>query len=325
MQTYQIPNSDLTVSRIAYGCMNLGGAWDDQPLTDANKKAAITAIATAYESGVNLFDHADIYMRGKSEQAFAEIWQAIPGIRDKIILQGKCGIRFADDPQKGMPGRYDFSYEHIIRSVEGSLERLQTDYLDILLLHRPDPLVEPEEVARAFSDLQQSGKVRYFGVSNHAGAQIALLQKFVDQSLIINQVEINLLHSHLINEGVTFNQHHANDCRTDGTLSYCRLHDILIQAWSPVAGGKLFKNEWEIENPAQKSAAALLQKMAEEKQTSREAIALGWLLRHPAQIQPIIGTTKPERIRASVLADDIQLTREEWYELFIAARGASMP
>ena len=325
MKTYQISNSDLTVSRIAYGCMNLGGAWDDQSVTAANKKTAIAAIVTACESGINLFDHADIYMRGKSERAFAEIWPAIPGIRDNIILQSKCGIRFPDDPQKGMPGRYDFSCEHIIRSVEGSLKRLQTDYLDILLLHRPDPLIEPEEVARAFSDLRQSGKVRYFGVSNHTGAQIALLQKFVDQPLIVNQVELSLLHSHLIDEGVTFNQHHPGDCRTEGTLSYCRLHDILIQAWSPVAGGRLFKNEWEIENPAQKSAAALLQKMSAEKQTSLEAIALGWLLRHPAQIQPIIGTTKPARIRASVLADNIQLTREEWYELFIAARGASMP
>lgn len=175
MQSYFVHHTNLNVSRIAYGCMNIGGSWDGNPMTADQKAKATAAVMTAYDQGITFFDHADIYSRGKSEQVFGEILQQLPAMREKIVLQTKCGIRRKDDPQLGDPGRYDFSYEHIISSVEGSLRRLQTDRVDILLLHRPDPLIEPEEVARAFDELHRSGKVRYFGVSNHTGAQIALL------------------------------------------------------------------------------------------------------------------------------------------------------
>lgn len=179
------------------------------------------------------------YTRGKSEAAFGEVVRQSPALRQKIVIQSKCGIRLEDVPRPGDPGRYDFSYGHIVRSVEDSLRRLQTDYLDILLLHRPDPLVEPDEVARAFDELQRIGKVRYFGVSNHTASQIELLKGSVSQPPVVNQVELNLLHTHLIEDGILANQEENRYTGAAGTLDYCRLHGILIQAWAPMAGGKL--------------------------------------------------------------------------------------
>ncbi|HOU15592.1 MAG TPA: aldo/keto reductase [Anaerolineae bacterium] len=330
MKTYHIACTDLTVSRLAYGCMKIGGSWGPEPLTQADKAAAVKAVVAAYEQGITLFDHADIYTRGKSEEAFAAVWPIIP--RDKIIVQSKCGIRFAGDPYPGAPHRFDFSYEHIVASVEGSLRRLRTDYLDILLLHRPDALMEPEEVARAFDDLAAAGKVRYFGVSNHTAAQMALLRIHADQPIVINQVQLSLLHHYLISEGVIANiagkpAVYGEPGRTalaTATLDFCRAHGILVQAWGPVAGGQILNPPADAA-PHVKATAALVAQMAQEKGTTPEAIALAWLLRHPAGIQPIIGTTKPERIAASCLADDVTLTREEWYALFTAGRGEPLP
>jgi predicted oxidoreductase len=324
MKTYRIHRTDLIVSRIAYGCMNIGGSWDGNPVSTGQKAKASAAVMAAYEHGITLFDHADIYSRGKSEQVFGEILQEHPGIRTNIVLQTKCGIRRKDDPHAGVPGRYDFGYEHIIAAVEGSLRRLRTEYVDILLLHRPDPLVEPEEVAKAFDELHENGKVLYFGVSNHTGGQITLLQNYVRQPIVINQVELNLLHNHLINEGIVANMEGGHFTAAPGTLDYCRLNDIMIQAWAPVAGGKLFNSVQQTEEHL-KNLAEMISSMAKERQTSREAIMLAWLLRHPAGIQPIIGTTNPERIIASSEADNVTLTREEWYELFVAARGKAVP
>ena len=237
MKTYSIPHTDLEVSQIAYGCMQIGGGWNREPVSAQTRKEAMAVVHAALESGINFFDHADIYCMGKSEEVFAALWEGAPRLRQKIFVQTKCGIRFGDDPVPGAPHRFDFSYKHILHSVENSLKRLGTDYLDVLLLHRPDPLVEPEEVARAFDELQTSGKVRYFGVSNHTAAQIALLQKFVTQPLIFNQVEFNAIHSHMLNEGVIFNQDRpAWVVRGNGTIEFCRMNDIILQAWSPVAG-----------------------------------------------------------------------------------------
>ncbi len=324
LQTYTIPQTDLVVSRLAYGCMKIGGGWGHAPLNEATKAAAVEVVTAAVEAGITLFDHADIYTRGKSEAAFAEIWKALPGLRDEIVLQSKCGIRLADDPHPGAPARYDFSYQHIIDSAEGSLRRLRTDYLDLFLLHRPDPLVEPEEVARAFDRLHAEGKVRYFGVSNHTVGQMELLRRHLVQPLVVNQVELSLLHAHLITEGVLANQEGGPSARATGILDYCRLHEIQIQAWSPVAGGKLFKPPEDTE-PHLREAAALVAQLAEAKQTSKEAVVLAWLLRHPAGILPVIGTMKPARIQASCLADTVELSREEWYALLAAARGAQVP
>lgn len=324
MSNLPIPHTSLSTSPLAYGCMQIGGSWDDKPLTAAERRRAIDAVTAAYEGGITLFDHADIYCRGKSEEAFSAMWQAIPGFRDNILLQSKCGIRFGGDPQPHYPPRYDFSYEHIVASVQGSLRRLRTDRLDILLLHRPDPLVQPEEVARAFDQLHTSGKVRYFGVSNHTAGQIALLQKALDQPLIVNQLEFNLLHNHLLDEGIIANQSKPRHALASGILDYCRLNGILVQAWSPVSGGALINPPPSAADNV-RAATALVQQMARDRATSPEAILLAWILRHPARIQPIIGTTRPERIRASAQAPAIHLSREEWYNLYVTARGGSLP
>ncbi|MCB9135045.1 MAG: aldo/keto reductase [Anaerolineales bacterium] len=330
MNLYPLANTDLKVSRLAYGCMKLGGNWTPAPAADEEKHHAAHLIETALEQGINFFDHADIYTRGKSESVFGEILTASPGLRETIILQSKCGIRFPDDPTPGVPARYDFSYAHILLSVDNILARLQTEYLDILLLHRPDPLMEPEEVAHAFDELHASGKVRHFGVSNHTAGQIALLQKYLNQPLVANQVELNLLHSGLISEGILANQRDVPHTAAMGTLDYCRLHGIMIQAWAPVAGGSLIDPRPDADtdvqrDPAAQRAAALIARLAAEKSTTREAIALAWLLRHPAGIQPIIGTTNRDRLIASCAADTVALSREEWYALLVAARGKPVP
>ena len=322
MKTYPLADG-LTASRIGYGCMHLSRAWDASPITLEERRNAQRLVETALAHGITLFDHADIYARGKSEQVFGDVLRASPGLRAKMVLQSKCGIRFADDPP-GAPQRYDFSHAHIVASVEGSLARLGVDHLDILLLHRPDPLVEPDEVARAFDALHASGKVRHFGVSNHTPGQIDLLRRHVRQPLVANQVEISLLHLPLIDEGVVANTTGHAYASAAGTLDYCRLHDIRVQAWSPLASGKLASTS-EFSDPAVRDTATLLRQLADAKGVTPEAIQLAWLLRHPAGIQPIVGTTDPVRLVACAAADEVPLSREEWYALFTAARGGRVP
>jgi predicted oxidoreductase len=316
MKTYFIPKTNLEVSRISYGCQKL--------VSIEEKSKAVKVISTAIEQGITLFDNANVYGGGKSEDIFGEALREMPGLRDKIVVQSKCGIRRPGDPNPDAVNRYDFSSEHIIQSVEGSLRRLKSDHLDILLLHRPDPLIEPEDVAKAFSELHGTGKVRHFGVSNHTAGQIALMEQYVEQPIVINQVQLSLVHSHLINDGIIFNREGVVYHAADGTLDYCRLNDIMVQAWAPVANGKLF-NRPQDAPPDVARVCETIAKLADEKQTTKEAIAIAWLLRHPARIQPIIGTTNPDRVTASCLADSIELSREEWYELFAAARNIRVP
>lgn len=322
MQAYRIPGTPLDVSRIACGCMRLGGTWDPTPLTDADRARAAALVEAACDEGLTLFDHADIYTRGKSEEVFGELLVQQPGLRDRVVLQSKVGIRFAGEPDADDPGRYDFSRDHLVTAVEGCLRRLRTDRLDLLLLHRPDALVEPEEVAQAVSDLSRAGKVRFFGVSNHTAGQIALLRRFVEQPFVVNQVELNLWHAGLIEEGLVFNTAAgASLPPTGGTLDYCRRHGILVQAYSPVAKGK----PWAGPSTSGRADIALIDRLAQKYEVSREAIAIAWLLRHPAGIQPVTGTRTPERLRACCGADRVTLTREEWYALLVAARGAPLP
>lgn len=325
MDTQSLGSSDLTVTRIAYGCMQLGGSWDNTPLAEATRQQALTVVRTALDAGINFYDHADIYCHGKSEETFTTLWQDNPGLRGQIVLQSKCGIRFGGEPNPDSPHRFDFSYEHIMHSVEGSLQRLNTDYLDVLLLHRPDPLVELEEVARAFDDLHAAGKVRWFGVSNHTAAQIELLRHFVRQPIITNQVAFNIIHTHMLNEGIAFNQDNPLLSRNEGTLEYCRLHNITLQTWGSLAWGLVTGRTTK--NPPEKisKTAALVAEMAKEKGTSGEAILISWILRHPARMQAIIGTTNTLRIKACCQTDGLALTREEWYRLFTAGRGEVLP
>lgn len=323
MEKYKIKNSDLELSRLIYGCMKLS-TWDSNPITKEEISHAEKLINKSIENGVNTIDHADIYCFGKAEKVFGEVLKADPGMRENIILQSKCGIRMQGDPNENSPGRYDFSCEYIIESVENILKRLNTDYLDILLLHRPDPLMEPEEVAAAFDKLITSGKVKHFGVSNFTSMQIALLQKYVEQKIIINQVEINLLHNSLINDGVVANINSDKFSNVSGTLDYCRLNDIQIQAWSPLAKG-VFTNVPEGSSQNIFDTANYVKQLGNEKNVSTEAIVLAWLLKHPAKIQPVLGTSNLDRLNACLQADKVELSREEWYQLFIYARGESLP
>ena len=322
MKTYPLTDG-LATSRIGYGCMHLSRAWDATPVTADERRNAQRLVETALAHGITLFDHADIYARGKSERVFGDVLRASPGLRARMVLQSKCGIRFADDPP-GTPQRYDFSHDHLVASVDGSLARLGVEYLDVLLLHRPDALVEPEEVARAFDALHASGKVRHFGVSNHTPGQIELLRRHVRQPLVANQVEISLLHLPLIDEGVVANTTGHAYASAAGTLDYCRLHDIRVQAWSPLASGKLASTS-EFSDPVIRETATLLRQLGDAKGVAPEAIQLAWLLRHPAGIQPIVGTTDAVRLVACAAADEVQLSREEWYALFTAARGGRVP
>lgn len=324
MQTCTLPGSSLALSRIGYGCMGMGGTWDATPLDDGDVARAANAVATAVELGITLFDHADIYCRGKSEDVFGRLLADQPGLRDRIVLQSKCGIRFADDPIPGAPARYDFSRDHIVASVEASLKRLRTSHLDILLLHRPDPLWEPDEVARAFDSLHASGKVRHFGVSNHTAAQIAALQSAIDQPIVVNQVQLSLWHAALFTDGLVFNRHAPAVAGVTGTLDYCRERGILVQAYSVMGKGTRLVPEVDA-NTADRATADLITQLAHRHVVSREAIVVAWILRHPAGIQPVLGTRTPERLRACCEADGVGLSREEWYALLTAAHGEPVP
>lgn len=325
MKTQTLGVSDISATRIAYGCMPLGGTWDNQPLSEATRKEAVNIVRAALDQGINFYDHADIYCLGKSEEAFSAIWQTAPALRSKIYLQSKCGIRFAGDPTSGAPHRFDFSYEHILRSVEGCLKRLKTDYLDILLLHRPDPLVEPEEVASAFYELHKAGKVRWFGVSNHTAAQLELLRRYLDQPLVANQVAYNVVHTHMLDEGIVYNQDNPRLARNEGTIEYCRLHNITLQAWGSLAWGFLTGRKPEKPDEKYSKTSVLVSELARQKDVSGEAILIAWILRHPAHIQAVLGTTNLARIAAACQGDAVELTREEWYRLFTAGRGESLP
>ncbi|CAM4363704.1 aldo/keto reductase [Paenibacillus tarimensis] len=314
----------IPASRLVLGCMGLGGGWNSDPVTDEHYKQASETMEAALASGITMFDHADIYTMGKAEMVFGNALREHTGLRESIILQSKCGIRFSDGPDK--PHRFDFSSEHILSSVDGILSRLKTDYLDILLLHRPDPLMEPEEVADAFEKLIAAGKVRHFGVSNMGAGQIRLLQSACTVPLIVNQLELNLAHTDWIDQGVHINQHAGKDqIFPEGTLEFMRMENIQIQAWGPLARGLFTGAPLENQPDHIKDTAALVAELAEEKDTSPEAIVLAWLMKHPACVQPVIGTVNPVRIKACAKAIDLSLTREEWYRLYLASRGRPLP
>ncbi len=300
MNKIKLGNSELEVGEISLGCMRMSGL---------SKQDAANVIETAREEGIDLFDHADIYGGGKSEEIFADSVEMKPSVRDKMIIQTKCGIR---------NGYFDFSKEHILSSVEGSLKRLQTEYIDIFLLHRPDALMEPEEVAEAFTRLKESGKVRYFGVSNQNPMQIELLKKYLKEDLIVNQLQLSIMHTPMIDAGLNVNmQHDPAVVRDSGVLEYSRLNDITIQAWSPFQYG-MIKGTF-MGNDAFPEVNAKLQELAERKGVTDSAIAIAWILRHPAKIQPVVGSMNPDRLRDIAKASEIKLTREEWYELYRAA------
>jgi predicted oxidoreductase len=300
MKTIKLGTSTLEVPVIAVGCMRINSL---------DKAEAGRFVRTALELGANFFDHADIYGGGTCEEIFADAIQMNDDIREKIILQSKCGIR------KGM---FDFSKEHILESVDGILQRLKTDYLDILLLHRPDALVEPEEVAEAFDLLESSGKVRHFGVSNQNPLQIELLKKFVKQPIVANQLQLSITNATMISSGMNVNMENASAVNRDGSvLDYCRLHDITIQPWSPFQYG-FFEGVF-LGNEKFPELNKKIDEIAAKYEVSNTTIAIAWILRHPARMQPVTGTMNIERLKDCCKASDVVLTRQEWYEIYRAA------
>lgn len=325
MRIMPIEKRGISDSRLVLGCMPFGGGWNSEPITQDHIKEAEKAVEAARSIGITMFDHANIYTKGKAEETFGKVLKAQPGLREQIVIQSKCGIRLAEGD---LPGMFDFSYSHILESVEGSLKRLGTEYLDVLLLHRPDPLVEPEEVAVAFTKLKESGKVRHFGVSNMSAGQIQFLERSLSMPLVVNQLEMSLAHLHFLDETVHVNQQAGTAVRfAEGLMEFCRTKDIQIQAWGPLAQGRFSGKALEDEPEHIVRTAELVKRMAEEKGTTREAIVLAWLMKHPAMIQPVIGTANPERITACQDAERQAelMTREEWYTLYVSARGKSLP
>jgi predicted oxidoreductase len=300
LKYFNIANTDLHVSNIIMGNMRL------KQLSLPEIEALIK---TALEEGINLFDHADIYGAGECETLFSDAIQMNPSIREKMIIQSKCGIR----PQENM---YDFSKEHIISSTEQILKRLKTDYLDILLLHRPDVLMEPTEVAEAFEQLNSCGKVKYFGVSNHTPLQIQLLQKYIPQKLVVNQMQFSIVHTPMINSGIALNMNTDQAINRDSNvLDYCRLHDITIQAWSPFQKG-FFEGTFlgDYENYGELND--YIKELAVKYEVTDTAIATAWITRHPANIQVILGTTNKDRLKDACRGSDLPITRKEWYDIY---------
>lgn len=298
MYNIELGKTGLSVPTVAVGCMRI---------SDMSEKEVSAFIETALENGANFFDHADIYGGGKSESVFGKA--VSPSMRENIIIQTKCGIR---------QGRFDFSYDHIINSVNGSLERLGTDYVDVLLLHRPDALMEPEEVAKAFDELKVSGKVRHFGVSNQNPYQMELLQKSLDVPLCVNQLQFSIMHAPMIQAGINVNMYNDSAVNRDGgVLDYCRLNKITVQPWSPMQYG--FFEGCFIDNEKFPKLNETLENIGNKHGVSKTTIAFAWILRHPAKMQPVTGTTNLTRLADCIKASEIILTREEWYEIYRAA------
>lgn len=305
MKQVKLGNGALPASEISLGCMRMA---------DLGPQEAERVVQAALEVGIDFFDHADIYGGGRSEEVFAKAVGMKPSVRETLLLQSKCGIR---------KGFFDFSKEHILSSVEGILKRLKTEYLDVLLLHRPDTLMEPEEVAEAFSLLHRTGKVRHFGVSNQNPMQMALLQQHVRQKLIVNQLQLSVTNTGMIDSGLNVNMKIDRSLDRDGSiLEYCRLHGVTIQPWSPFQYG-FFEGPF-LDNPKFPALNEVIDRMAQIKGVSNTAIAIAWLLRHPARMQPVIGTMNPGRIRDIAKASEVELTRQEWYEIYRAA-GNTLP
>lgn len=310
MQTIALGSTGVISSRLAYGCWRIARAGVEA----ADLVTARRAILAAVDAGYTLFDHADIYCDGRAESVFGAVLRETPSLREKLVIATKCGIRFAGEPTAHAPYRYDLSAEHIVRSCEQSLTRLGIERIDLFQLHRADPLMNTEEVAHAFDELHRAGKVRAFGVSNFRPSQVEALQQACVHPLVVNQVEVSLLQLGSL---------------ADGTLDQCQARKMAPLAWSPLAGGLLGDGAVDI-LPSQSvyrpaEVVSLLDAIALARGTTRMPIALAWLLKHPAGIVPIIGSTDPVRIRAAATATEIELSREEWYGLLTVARGEPLP
>ena len=323
MKTYRVPHTDISVSCLGYGCAGLA-SWDQNAITSEDVTRATRIVDAACSGGVTLFDHADVYAFGKAETIFGEVLRQSKELRKSIVIQSKSGQILSKDWRLGYPIRVELSHDQILRSVEGSLKRLGTDYLDILLLHAPDTLIRPDEVARVFEDLKRSGKVRCFGVSNHTPTQIELLSRSLTLPIVVNQIRLGLSYPYPLVDGMEFtiqlNRKSGTfdgyvDHKHAGIIDYCRMKEIQIQAWSPLRGMVGSRQDLGSQYVA---TLRLLERLAVERRSDASAMALAWLLRHPAEIVPIIGSMDPGHIATCCTAAHIELSSEEWYELFAA-------
>ncbi|MBX3118282.1 MAG: aldo/keto reductase [Fimbriimonadaceae bacterium] len=311
MKRVTLGQSDLQVTRLAYGCMRIAGTWNPADVDEGRRSHAYACINAAINAGYNLFDHADIYCRGECERLFGDVLQAQPGLRDRLLIATKCGIRQPADPHPDSPHRYDFSKEHILWSCEESLKRLRVDTIDLYQLHRPDALMNPEEIGEAFVRLHEQGKVRWFGVSNFYPSSVSALQAGLPFPIVVNQIEVHL---------------RRLDPIYDGTLDQCLQKKIVPLSWSPLGGGFFVRDNDtpEVRQHAEK-LMEMLMSVAEKHETTWAVIALAWLMKHPSGIIPIVGSANPDRIREMVRADEIEIDREDWYRIFVAARMERLP
>ena len=314
MKTQPLGKSDLLSTRLIYGNMRTAATWDPAEANAQRRAKGVESHIAAYEAGYTHFDTADIYCRGVCEQILGQTLKQVRGMRERIIITTKCGIRFGGDPEPTSPHRYDFSAEHILWSADNSLKNLGIETIDVYLLHRPDLLMNPPEIAGAFEKLKAAGKVRHFGVSNFLPSFVSALAAFVPFPILVNQVEIHL---------------GRLDCFTDGTLDQCIERNITPTAWSPLGGGWLGSGK-ELDPKHPRHAERLkvieaLDQTAGELGVSRTVVSLAWLMKHPGKIMPIIGSNNPANIRDATKADDVELSRDQWYRILIAARGKALP
>jgi len=314
MKVQSLGMSSLNASRLSYGNMRSVATWNPKEVTEERVRAGVRSHIAAYEAGYTLFDTADIYCRGECEKVLGRTLREVRGMRERILVATKCGIRFPGDPEPVSPHRFDFSAEHILWSCDNSLKNLGIETIDLYQLHRPDALMNPPEVAGAFEKLKRGGKVREFGVSNFLPSNLSVLQAHLPFPLIVNQVEIHL---------------GRIDNFYDGTLDQCLERNITPLSWSPLGGGWLGTggklDQKHPDHALRQNVLDVLDQTAAEHGVSRTVIALAWLLKHPSRIIPIVGSNNPDHIRDAAKADDVELTREQWYRLFVAARGKPLP
>ena len=309
LPTIEIGPDSVKVTRLALGMMGLAGTWDPNEVGKENIDRAVNAFGTAIETGINFFDHADVYGNGACEDIFEKCQEEVKPDREKIFIASKCGIQFADEEG---PYRYDLSFQHIMQSVQKSLERMDISYFDLYQIHRRDPLTHPAATAEALNQLVEQGLVRYIGVSNYRPSQIKALQKYLRYPIITVQPEFSLLHLEPMD---------------DGLLDYCEETNTTLLAYSPIAKGVLSGENTtnDLQFQLYKHLRPVINEIADQKDASLVQIALAWLMHNPAGVIPIYGSNNPEHIKDAAKACSLSLDRSEWYRLWTAARGEPLP
>lgn len=313
----------LSTTNIIYGCMGLGGPWDDNPITKQDRKKAFKAIEIALENGINTFDHADIYTLGKAEKVFGEFLKTHPAIRSQMKIQSKAGIQLGVAAHGS--NRYNLSKDYLIPAIESSLINLQTEYLDIFLIHRPDPLTSIQEVTDALLNIKEKGYALNVGVSNMSVKQIESIQATANLRISANQIQFSLGHSLLLEDEVWLNRRETQDNTLEGMLAFSQTNHMTIQAWGPLDQGEYLKKSSEKKDQKTKNTRKLIKELAQKYEVDPIAIPLAWIFRIPGNIQPIIGTTNPKRIKSATKALDLLMSREDWYDLWVTSKGLQLP